>query len=228
MIYLIIVIARTFIVYIAIILSMRIMGKRQLGELEPSELVVAILIADLAAHPLQDIGIPLLNGLIPVAVLLSCELIVSGLLLRSIRARTIICGRPSMLVADGKIDQREMRKSRFTIDELTEKLRGKGVTDISKVKYGILETDGTLSVIPFPGEQAASADQLNIQTQDTGYPTIIINNGKVLLGNLGLMGRDEPWLARELKLRGIASHRDVYLLSVNHAGQVYCNIREAT
>jgi len=227
-IYLIIVIARTFIVYIAIILSMRIMGKRQLGELEPSELVVAILIADLAAHPLQDIGIPLLNGLIPVAVLLSCELIVSGLLLRSIRARTIICGRPSMLVADGKIDQREMRKSRFTIDELTEKLRGKGVTDISKVKYGILETDGTLSVIPFPGEQAASADQLNIQTQDTGYPTIIINNGKVLLGNLELMGRDEPWLARELKLRGIASHRDVYLLSVNHAGQVYCNIREAT
>ena len=222
----VIVIVRTFIVYIAIILSMRIMGKRQLGELEPSELVVAILIADLAAHPLQDIGIPLLNGLIPVAVLLSCELIVSGLLLRSIQARTVICGRPSMLITDGKIDQQEMRKSRFTIDELSEKLRGKGVTDISKVKYGVLETDGTLSVIPFPGEQAATAGQLNIETQDTGYPTIIINNGKVLRGNLGLMGRDEQWLARELKLRGVSSHRDIYLLSVNHAGQVYCNTKE--
>ena len=222
----IVVIVRTFIVYIAIFLSMRIMGKRQLGELEPSELGVAILIADLAAHPLQDIGIPLLNGLIPVALLLCFELLTSGLMNKSVRARSILCGKPCMLIVDGKINQKEMHRNRFTIDELSGKLRGRGIVDISTVKYGILETDGTLSTLLYPGENPVTANQMNAPVKDTGHPTIIVNNGKILRENLKITGKNGKWLDNELKSRKIFSHKDVYILSVNSAGQVYCNAKE--
>jgi len=222
----VIVIVRTFIVYIAIFLSMRLMGKRQLGELEPSELGVAILIADLAAHPLQDIGIPLLNGLIPLALLLCFELLSSGLINKSVHTRALLCGKPCMLVVNGKINQEEMRKNRFTIDELYEKLRGKSILDIAKVKYGILETDGTLNAILFPGEAPVTALQMNAAVEDSGYPIIIINSGKILHENLTVINKDEKWLQNELKSRKIASHKDIYILSVNNAGQIYCNTKK--
>ena len=181
---------RTIIVFLSIVVSMRIMGKRQLGELELSELVVAILISDMAVHPLQDIGIPLLNGIIPVVTLLCCELIFSGLIMRSVKMRVLLCGKPSMLVSNGEINQIEMRKNRFTLDELTEELRNQSVTDISKVKYAILETDGTLNTILFPGEQPVTVSQMGISVDDPGFPSIIINNGVIIEENLKMMGRD--------------------------------------
>ena len=128
-----IVFVRTIIIFFAVILLMRLMGKRQLGELETSELVVAVMISDLAANPLQDIGIPLLNGLVPIITLFCCEIILSGLTMKSVTVRKLLCGRPSILVSDGKIDQTQMRKNRFTLDELTEELRIQGVTDIATI-----------------------------------------------------------------------------------------------
>lgn len=200
---------------------MRLMGKRQLGELELSELVVAILISDLAANPLQDVGIPLTNGLIPIGVLLCCELIISGLIMKSVKFRSLMCGRPSMLVENGVVVQKEMRDNRFTLDELTEELRNQGIMDISKVKYAVLETDGVLNTMLFPAEQPLTPSQMGIEVSDTGYATIIINDGTVIEKNLARMGKNNKWLLKELKARGGLKPEQVYLMMVNNAGQIY-------
>src|SRR5699024_538463 len=123
----------------------RLMGKRQVGELEPSELVLDLIIADLAAVPMQDFGIPLLAGVLPILTLLCLTMILSVLTMRSVRFRAVLCGRPSVIVRDGKVDQREMRRNRFTVDELHEELRAQGITDLNTVKYAILETSGRVS-----------------------------------------------------------------------------------
>ncbi len=217
-----IILIRTVIVFLSITISLRLMGKRQLGELELSELVVAILISDLAANPLQDIGIPLMNGLIPVFVLLCCELLISGWVMKSIRFRSLLCGRPSVLVENGVISQQEMRRNRFTIDELTEELRGQGIVDISKIKYAVLETDGVLNTVLYPAEQPLTPAQMGIQVEDTGYVTIIINDGRVLDKNLKRLGRNRKWLDTELKKRGDIPPERVYIMTVNDAGQIYC------
>jgi len=212
---------RTFIIYIALLGAMRLMGKRQLGELELSELVITVLISDIAAHPLQDIGIPLMNGLLPVVLLFCCELIISGVIVKSNKAKEFLCGKPSFLIVNGVINQQEMKKNRFTPDELAEELRTQSMLDISKIKFAILETDGRLNIVLFPSERAVTARQLSIETDDSGYPVIIINNGKVIPNNLRLCGRDENWLHKELAARKVKSVKDVYLMSLNEAGQIY-------
>ncbi|MGE4354264.1 MAG: DUF421 domain-containing protein [Oscillospiraceae bacterium] len=216
-----IILIRTIIVFVSITVSLRLMGKRQIGELELSELVVAILISDLASNPLQDIGIPLLNGLIPIVVLLCCELIISGLIMKSVRFRGLICGRPSILVENGVINQKEMRKNRFTIDELSEELRNQGIIDISKIKYAILETDGVLNTVLFPEEQPLTPAQMGISVPDTGYTMIIINDGVVIESNLEKSGHNRKWLYYELKKRGVTKPERVFIMTVNNAGQIY-------
>ena len=217
-----IVIIRTLIVYFALLAFMRLMGKRQLSELELPELAVAVLIADLGAHPLQDIGIPLLNGLLPMVILFCCEVLISGAAMRSPRLRSALFGRPSFLIREGKIDQREMRRSRFTPDELSEQLRSKSITDLKQVQYAILETDGDLNVILYPRYRAASAADLGLNPDDGGYPLIIINDGRVLSDNLRQLGRDENWLRRELKRSGLSAASDVYLLVADKQGVTFC------
>ncbi len=212
---------RTLIIFIALITAMRLMGKRQLGELELSELVVAVLISNIAAHPLQDIGIPLMNGLMPVIILLCCELLISGFMLKSVKFREFLGGKPSILISSGVIDQAEMKKNRFTLDELYEELRNQGVLDVSIVKYAVLETDGKLNIVMFPSECPVTAGQMNIVTQDTGYPVIIINNGRLLSENLKNCGKDELWLKKELERRKVKRINDVYLMTLNAANQIY-------
>ena len=220
-------IIRTLILYFAIVFSMRVMGKRQLGELEPAELVVAVLISDLAAHPLQDIGTPLLYGLIPVLTLLCCEVLVSAFIVKSIRFRVFVCGKPSMIIENGKIDQAQMRKNKYTLDELTEQLRKKDILDIATVKYAILETDGTLSVIPYPAEGPLTPKQMSVPVDDVRYPIIVISDGKVLQSNLKLLGYNEKWLTGQLAGRKIKSPDDVFLMSADSAGKVFFACKEA-
>lgn len=205
-------IIRTIILFVSLVISMRIMGKRQLGELEPAELVVAVLISDLASHPLQDPAIPLIYGLIPIVILLCCEVLISAAVLKSVKLRFLISGKPSVLIKNGKIDQREMKKNRFTVDELAEELRKKEITDISTVQYAILETDGTVSTVLFPSERPVTAGQLDVNVEDRGYPVMLINNGRILSENLKAAGRNEKWLSGELKKRGISSHNEVYVM----------------
>ncbi len=221
-----IILIRTIIVFVTITVSLRLMGKRQIGELELSELVVAFLVSDLAANPLQDTGIPLLNGLVPVFALICCEIIISGFIMKSIKFRALMCGKPSILIKNGEIIQSEMRSNRFTIDELAEELRNQGITDISKIKYAVLETDGVLNAILFPAEQPITPSQMGISVPDTGYQTIIINDGNVIENNLKLLNLDKNWLNLELKKRGNLSPKEVFIMTVNDAKQIYFLAKE--
>lgn len=216
-----IIIIRTLIVYFSLVLFMRLMGKRQLGELELPELAVAVLIADLGAHPLQDIGIPLMNGLIPIIVLFCCEVLIAGSTMKSVKLRALLYGRPAFLIEKGRINQKEMRRSRFTLDELTEELRGKGITDISQVEYAVLETNGVLNTLLFPEFRPVSSRDVGLSPPGGGYPIIIINDGRVMDANLRYMGRDRRWLERELSRRGASGPEAVYLLMLDEQGRVY-------
>lgn len=217
---------RTIVLYLFIIAGIRLMGKRQVGELEPSELVLALIIADLAAVPMQDFGIPLLSGIIPILTLLAITMIISMLSMKSVKFRALLCGRPSIIVENGKLHQREMRKNRFTVDELMEELRMKGVTDISTVKYAILETNGQLSVLPYSDQKPPTAADMNIQTTESGLPLVIINDGRVLEHNLKARGYDEAWLAKQLLAHGAKVPKEVYLLTADEDGRVYFASKE--
>ena len=222
-----IVILRTAIIYGALLLAMRLMGKRQLGEMELSEFVVASLIADLASHPLQDVGIPMTNGLVPILTLFCCEILIAGLSMKSIRLRTLLFGRPSTLVCRGSIDQREMHANRFTVDELLQELRKQGMFDLSQVEYAILETDGRLNIIPYPAELPATAGQLGIRVEDGGCPVVVVSEGRVLEKNLKSLGRDGTWLREELRRAGRGDPADIYLMTVNQSGQSYIAEKES-
>lgn len=221
-----IVLIRTVIVYAVLLACMRLLGKRQLSELELSELVVSVLVADLASLPLQDIGIPLMNGLVSILTLVCLELILSGLTLRFGRLRASLFGRPCFLIEKGVINQREMAQNRYTIDELAEELRRQGVLDPAAVEYAVLENDGTLNVLLFPAYQPATAGQLHCEKASTGYPRILISDGRIMSENLKKCGRDETWLRQECRQRGAASPKEVYLFTCDAAGNIYYAAKE--
>ena len=223
-----IIIIRTGIIYFALLAAMRLMGKRQLGEMELSEFVVASLIADLASHPLQDVGIPMTNGLVPILTLFCFEVLIAGLSLKCIRLRTLLFGRPSMLVVRGRIDQREMHANRFTVDELMQELRSQGLFDLSQVEYAILETNGKLNVIPFPAELPPSASQLGVKVSDGGCPAIVISEGRILETNLKTLGLDKTWLEEELRRSGCRDAKDIYLMTVNRRKESYIAEKETS
>ena len=196
------------------------MGKRQVGELEPSELVLSLIIADLAAVPMQDFGIPLIAGVIPILALLSLTMILSVLTMKSIRLRALLCGRPSIIIRDGVLDQREMARNRLTLDELLEELRNRGYSDPNTVKYAVLETNGRLSVLPYDSQKSPTAAQLNIKTEERALPHVIISDGRVLDENLTALGYDRLWLDQQLKEGGCSHPRSVFLLMADQNGPV--------
>lgn len=212
---------RTIILYLFIIAGIRLMGKRQVGELEPSELVLALIIADLAAVPMQDYGIPLLAGIIPILTLLSMTMLISVFSMKSVKFRALLCGRPSIIVENGRLHQREMAKNRFTVDELMEELRMKGVTDISTVKYAILETNGQISVLLYADQKPPIAQEMAISPEEPGLPIVLINDGRVLDHNLKARGYDRVWLDKQLKAHHVKRTEEVYLLTADELGRVY-------
>lgn len=224
----IIAVIRTIILYLLIILGIRLLGKRQIGELEPSELVLSLIIADLAAVPMQDFGIPLLMGLIPILTLLCLSAILSGLTVRSIRFRALLCSRPSIVVQDGKVLSRELNKNRFTVDELMEELRMAGITDLSSVKYAVLETTGRISVLPYVQDQPVTPRAMGLKPREGGLPITIISDGRVLRRNLRARNLSQSWLDQELASRGMKSPREVFLLTVDEGGKVYFSPKEET
>ena len=218
---------RTIILYMVLIIGLRLTGKRQIGELEPNELVLTMLLSDLAAVPMQDFGIPLLSGVVPIAVILCLSVLMSQLSLRSVRFRALVCGEPTVIIRGGKLLQQAMRRNRLTLDELMEELRCQGVTDLAAVKYAVLETSGQLSVRLYPKEQAATPQQLGITVADDLFlPRIIINDGRLLHQNLRTAGLEESWLRGQLKRAGAARTEDVFLLTVDEAGSVVCVLKE--
>ena len=217
---------RTIILYILIIAGVRLMGKRQVGELEPSELVLSLIIADLASVPMQDYGIPLLTGVVPILTLLSLTMILSVLTMKSVRFRALLCGRPSIVIQNGSLDQREMARNRLTLDELLEELRGKGYTDLSAVKYAILETNGQLSVLPYANQKPPAARDLKVTVSELGLPRVLVSDGRLMEHNLKALGHDRPWLDKQLSQRGCRDMSQVFLLLVDEADAIYLAEKE--
>lgn len=211
---------RTIVLYLILIACIRVMGKRQIGQMEASELVVAMLVADLAAIPMQDEGIPFYTGLVPILTVLGAELLLSGLSMRSIRIRKLICGKPVILIENGRILQGNLRKTRITLDELMGQLREKDVLDLRTVQFAILETNGNLSVFPYPTEVPASAKDAGIVPREQYLPVTIIEDGILLSENLQLAGRDEQWV-RKILGDYRASIPGTWLLMVDRKDHVF-------
>ena len=212
--------ARTIVLYTMLILAVRIMGKRQIGQMEPSEFVVAMLVADLAAIPMQNNAIPLVNGLVPMLVVMGLELILSHLSLKSIRLRKMLCGKPVILIDNGKIVQENLRRTQVTLDELSGHLREKDVLDIQTVQYAILETNGNLSVFPYPAEQPAAAKDAKVKASRQYLPVTVVSDGKLLPENLKRAKKDGAWL-RKVLLERNATLEGTYLLTVDDGNHVY-------
>jgi uncharacterized membrane protein YcaP (DUF421 family) len=220
---------RTIILYFILMIGLRLMGKRQIGELEPSELVLTLIISDLAAVPMQDFGIPLVNGVFPIVTLLCLSMLLSFFSLKSIRFRGLVCGYPTVIIRDGKVLQQNMSRNRFTVDELFEQLRGQGYSDLSSVKYAILETSGQVSVLPYTKTSPITPQVMNQEVQDdVTLPVLLINDGHIISDNLSASGYDGAWLDKQLKERRLTSPRQVFLMTVDEAGTITCVAKEAS
>ena len=210
---------RTLILYSLLILVIRLMGKRQIGQMEASEFVVTMLVANLSSIPMQDEGIPLFFGMIPILTVLGMELCLSALSLRSIRLRRLLCGKPVILIENGRILQENLRKTRVTIDELTGLLRLKDVMDLRSVRYAILETNGSLSVFPYAEEKPASAADAGIAVRQQYLPFTIVCDGCLIEENLRKAKKDTLWLQKVLQDHN-AQLQETWLLTVDQTDRV--------
>ena len=205
---------RAVILYLALILVVRLMGKRQLGEMEPMEFVVTMLIANLAAVPMQETGTP------PILVVLSVELVLSVLTYRSVGVRRFLCGKPVILIENGRLLQQNLKKTRVNTDELSEYLRIQGVTDLAQVQYAILETSGAISTFLYPKYEPASAKDAGVQASARKLPVTVIASGRLQKQNLPLLGKDEAWVQGILQSYNCRM-QDVYLLTSEPGGKLY-------
>lgn len=177
------VIIRTFIIYCVVTAFMRLMGKRQLGELQPGELVITLLISEIATSPIADNTLPLLNSLVPLAVLVALEIITSYLEMRFVRFRYLVDGKPLTVIRNGEIDQKNLKRLRFTINDILAALRQKDIFDIRDAQYGIVETNGTFSVLLKPEKRSSTPKNYDTPEKDTGMPCPVIIDGKIIETN---------------------------------------------
>ena len=217
---------RTIVLYLVLICVIRMMGKRQIGQMEPSEFVVTMLVANLASIPMQDGGIPLLSGLVPILTVLGVELVLSFLSLHSVKLRRVLCGKPVILIENGRILQENLRRTSVTLDELTGHLRQKDVLDLQAVQYAIMETDGNLSVFPYPKDRPASARDAGINPRPQHLPVTIIEDGYLFKENLSLAGKNADWVRRVLQERN-ATVSTTWLLTVDGSDNIRFYPKEA-
>lgn len=209
---------RTILLYIVIILAIRIMGKRQIGELQTSELVVTLLISDIAAIPMQNTEQSLLSGIVPILILIVCEIIISLLMLKRAGFRRIICGKPIVIISDGKINQGEMHRLRMSTEDLSEELRQQGIFNIEDVGFAIVETNGKLSVLKKPEKDVPTAKELGIKPDDKGLEAVVISDGEISKCSLKICGLSRDWLFDTLKKENTELN-DVFLLIANRQGE---------
>ena len=216
---------RSIVLYIIVLIVMRLMGKREIGQLQPFELAISIMIADLASIPMTDTGIPIFNGIIPILGLLIMHLLISIINLKSSKAREIICGRPSILIYRGKIKKKNLKKERFTINELEERLRGSNVVNLGDVEYAILETSGQVTVIQKPDKRNTIPKDFNIMPEYEGIPYDLIIDGKVMYDNLKAIGKNYNWLKKEIEKFNMKPE-EVLVATIDGRGQIYCQKKE--
>jgi len=218
---LLIVFVRSLLLYAVLAVTIRIMGKRQIGQLQPFEFVIAVLIAELAGIPMSDTDIPLANGLVAILTLMISQVTLAYITLKSNRARGIICGTPSILIEKGKIMEKEMRRLRYNINDLIEQLRLNGYPNIADVDFAILETDGQLSVIPKPAKRPVVAEDLNITSRYEGLPLSVVLDGHILKNDLKKLGLTEEWLIEQLKRAGFQDTSQVLFACIDDSGRLF-------
>lgn len=212
---------RAIILYIIVLIVMRLMGKREIGQLQPFELAISIMIADLASIPMTETGIPITRGIIPILGLLVMHLLISLINLKSVKAREIICGKPRILIYRGKIDEKALIKERFTINELEERLRGNSVSSVGDVEYAILETSGDITVIQKPNKRTTIPEDFNIMPEYEGIPYDLVVDGKIMYKNLTKIGKDYNWLQKEVGKFKIRPE-EALLVTFDGKGQIFC------
>lgn len=216
---------RAIVLYIIVLVVMRLMGKREIGQLQPFELAISIMIADLASIPMTEIGIPIFNGIVPILGLLVMHLILSLINLKSLKAREIICGKPSILIYRGKINEKELKKERFTINELEERLRGNNVVNLGDVEYAILETSGQVTVIQKPEKRNTIPEDFNIVPEYEGIPYDLVVDGKVMNKNLKAIGKNYNWLKKQVEKFDIKPE-EALVVTIDGKGQIFCQKKE--
>ncbi len=211
---------RTLVFYTILVVLIRLLGKRQLGEMEPSEFVVTMLISNLAAIPIENLDQSVFNGILPLILVFALEWIMSVLTLRSIRIRRLFCGKPVILMENGKIMEENLRRTRVNLDEITMHLREQGVFDLSTVKYVILETNGQLSIMHYAKDIPPSAGDAGLKVKENYLPITLISDGRIIRDNLRLTSHDDAWLEKELKKRKVREDQ-VLLFTIDEAEQIY-------
>lgn len=216
---------RTIILYIIVLIVMRLMGKREIGQLQPFELAISIMIADLATIPMAEPGIPISNGIIPILGLLVMHLLISLLNLKSVKIRELICGKPSILIYRGRLDEQKMKKERFTINELEERLRGNNISNIGDVEYAILETSGQITVIQKPNKRNTIPEDFGIMPDYEGISYDLVVDGKIMKDNLDKLGKDYNWLVKQVEKFNIMPEQAL-IATIDGKGNFFCQEKE--
>jgi len=216
---------RAILLYIIVLIVMRLMGKREIGQLQPFELAISIMIADLASIPMTDTGVPISNGIIPILGLLVMHLVISVVNLKSIKAREIICGKPRILIYRGRIDEKALKKERFTINELEERLRGNNVVNLGDVEYAILETSGNITVIQKPEKRNTIPEDFNIVPDYEGISYDLVVDGKIMDENLKKLGKNYQWLKKQVEKFNIRPE-EALVVTIDGKGQIFCQEKE--
>lgn len=212
---------RTAILYLTVLVVIRIMGKRQVGELQPFDLAVTIMVSELAAFPMQNTNIPLINSLLPIFLILIFQVYISVINTKSIKARELICGTPTVLVENGRLKEGQLRKHRVNIHELLAELRSGGYPDLSEVEFAFLETNGQVSVMPKSQNRPVSPADLDLDTDYQGVPQPLVVDGKVYQGNLDKLGLSQEWLESELQDLGVEQPEDLLFANLDSQGNIY-------
>lgn len=215
------VLIRTAILYFLVIISMRLMGKKQIGELQPFELAITIMISELASFPMQDTRIPIIHGVIAIITLLLIQTILSALELKSQKVRLLLNGKPSILINNGKIDIKELRRQQFNINDLMEELRLQGYFNLDDIHFAILETSGQLSIIPKTDLAPATKGDLKVPFKQDTIPITLILDGSINHDNLKILNKDENWLNEKLKRFNINSSKEVFIALIDSQGSFY-------
>ena len=216
---------RAIVLYLIVLIVMRLMGKREIGQLQPFELAIAIMIADLASIPMTDTGIPISNGIVPIFGLLVMHLVISIINIKSNKARELICGKPRILIYRGKIDEDALLKERFTVGELQERLRDKDIVSIGDVEYAILETSGQVTVIEKPNKRKLIPEDLGITPEYEGIPYDLVINGRIMSNNLQAIGKDYNWLKKQINKFGF-DPEETLIATIDGKGQFFCQKME--
>lgn len=207
---------RTLLLYLVVVVSMRLMGKRQIAQLQPFEFAIAIMISELAAIPLTEDDKKLHHSLIPIAVLVACQLFISFLAIKGVRIREVICGKPTLLIRHGKMLEKNMRRELYTINDLMEQLRFYSIQSIDDVEYGILETNGQLSVLLKSTKRNVTPEDLNLVPPSECFCHDVIIDGKLIGRTLQILNIKREWLDERLKEYGINDYSQVFYASINH------------